>query len=95
MEKQAEQTMDIVREELPMLRFAGAGLSQAVVEGEVALPGGLREETHVLCTEAMAVLERSNAVYIVADFSKFDKTSFINICNRNISLIHLFNPPLW
>ncbi len=61
MEKQAEQTIDIVREELPMLRFAGAGLSQAVVEGEVALPGGLREETHVLCSEAMAVLDRSNA----------------------------------
>ena len=61
MEKQAEQTIDAVREELPMQRFVGEGLSQAVVEGEVALPGGLREETRVLASEAMAVLERSSA----------------------------------
>ena len=52
---------EILTEELPLQRFAGAGLSQAVVEGEVALPGGLREETHVLSTEAMAVLDRSLA----------------------------------
>ena len=61
MEKQMEQAIDIVREELPMQRFAGEGLSQAVVEGEVALPGGLREETRVLSSEAMAVLDRSSA----------------------------------
>ena len=52
---------EILTEELPLQRFVGAGLSQAVVEGEVALPGGLREETHVLSTEAMAVLDRSLA----------------------------------
>ena len=52
---------EILKEELPLQRFAGAGLSQAVVEGEVALPGGLREETHVLSAEAMAVLDRSAA----------------------------------
>ena len=39
----------------------GESLSQAVVEGEVALPGGLREETTVLSAEAMAVLDRSAA----------------------------------
>ena len=61
MEKQMEQSVDILREELPMQRFVGMGLSQAVVEGEVALPGGLREETRVLVNEAMAVLERANA----------------------------------
>ncbi len=61
MEKQVEQAIELVREELPMQRFAGAGLSQAVVEGEVALPGGLREETRVLSSEAMAVLDRSSA----------------------------------
>jgi len=60
MEKQVEQSIDILREELPLQRFVGEGLSQAVVEGEVALPGGLREETRVLMSEAMAVLERSN-----------------------------------
>ena len=60
MEKQAEQSMEIVREELPMQRFVGEGISQATVEGEVALPGGLREETRVLCAEAMAALERAS-----------------------------------
>lgn len=59
MEKQVEQSIDILREELPLQRFVGEGLSQAVVEGEVALPGGLREETRVLSSEAMAVLDRS------------------------------------
>lgn len=55
MEKQAEQALEVLREELPLMRFAGEGVSQAVVEGDVALPGGLREETHVLSGEAMAV----------------------------------------
>lgn len=59
MEKQMEQSIDVLREELPLQRFVGEGLSQAVVEGEVALPGGLREETRVLASEAMAVLDRS------------------------------------
>ena len=54
-------TLEIIREELPIERFVGEGLSQAVVEGEVALPGGLREETAVLSSEAMAVLNRSTA----------------------------------
>ncbi len=53
--------LEILREELPCEQFVGAGVSQAVVEGEVALPGGLREETHVLSCEAMAALERSQA----------------------------------
>ena len=54
------QTPEILREELPMQRFEGQKTSQAVVEGEVALPGGLREETRVLCSEAMAVLEQTD-----------------------------------
>lgn len=64
MEKQLEptgRTPDILKEELALQRFVGAGLSQAVVEGEVALPGGLREETRVLSSEALAVLEHSSA----------------------------------
>lgn len=52
-------TPEILREELPLRRFAGEKLGQAVVEGEVALPGGLREETIVLSAEAMAVLEQA------------------------------------
>ncbi len=50
---------EVLTEELPMQRFVGESLSQAVVEGEIALPGGLREETTVLCAEAMAVLDQS------------------------------------
>lgn len=61
MEQPGAKTPEILREDLPMQRFVGDGVSQAVVEGEVALPGGLREETHVLSAEAMAVLDRSMA----------------------------------
>ena len=57
--KTSANAPEILREDLPLQRFVGEGLSQAVVEGEVALPGGLREETHVLSAEAMAVLDRS------------------------------------
>jgi len=59
MEKQVEQSIDILREELPLQRFVGECISQAVVEGDVALPGGLREETRVLTGEAMAVPDRT------------------------------------
>ena len=51
---------EVLREELPLQRFVGESLGQAVVEGEIALPGGLREETNVLCADAMAVAERSD-----------------------------------
>lgn len=57
----AAKALEVLREELPLQRFVGESLSQAVVEGEVALPGGLREETTVLSAEAMAVLDRSSA----------------------------------
>lgn len=53
--------MRVLREDLPMERFVGSGGSQAVVEGEVALPGGLREETRVLSAEAMCVAEKADA----------------------------------
>ena len=58
--KETREAPEILREELPLQRFVGEQLSQAVVEGEVALPGGLREETNVLSAEAMAVLDRSD-----------------------------------
>lgn len=61
MDQPGAKTPEILREDLPLQRFVGEGISQAVVEGEVALPGGLREETHVLSAEAMAVLDRSLA----------------------------------
>ncbi len=52
----------VIRENLPMERFVGATATQAVVEGEVALPGGLREETRVLACEAMALVDRCEAM---------------------------------
>ncbi len=55
-------TMRVLREDLPMERFVGTANSQAVVEGEVALPGGLREETRVLSAEAMSVPEKAEAL---------------------------------
>ena len=55
------KTPEILKEELALQRFVGEALGQAVVEGEIALPGGLREETTVLSAEAMAVLEHSAA----------------------------------
>lgn len=54
-----KQEKTILREELNLQRFVGEVPGQAVVEGEVALPGGLREETNVLTAEAMAVLDKS------------------------------------
>ena len=52
---------ETMREMLPMQRFVAQATSQAVVEGDVALPGGLREETNVLSAEAMAVLTGAEA----------------------------------
>ncbi|MBQ7868620.1 MAG: DUF3794 domain-containing protein [Clostridia bacterium] len=58
--KDSHTAPQVLREELPVQRFVCDTLGQAVVEGEVALPGGLREETRVLCTQALAVLEHAN-----------------------------------
>ncbi len=52
-----EKTMQLLTEDIPMERFVGAATTQAVVEGEVALPGGLREETRILGCDAMAVVD--------------------------------------
>ena len=49
---------EILWEEIAMCRYLGDSLRQAVVEGEVALPGGLREETIILSAQAMAVVEK-------------------------------------
>jgi len=49
---------EILWEEIAMCQYLGDSLRQAVVEGEVALPGGLREETVILSAQAMAVVEK-------------------------------------
>ena len=43
------------KETVTMEQVTAHGASQAVVEGEITLPGGLREETHVLHAGGMAV----------------------------------------
>ncbi len=50
---------EILWEEIAMCRYLGDSLRQTVVEGEVALPGGLREETIILSAQAMAVVEQT------------------------------------
>ena len=52
-----ENTMQLLTEDIPMERFVGAATTQAMVEGEIALPGGLREETRILGCDAMAVVD--------------------------------------
>ena len=92
MEKQgagATKALEVLREELPLQRFVGESLSQAVVEGEVALPGGLREETTVLSAEAMAVLDRSTAE---ADRVTADGKVVFHVLYTPVSYTHLTLP---
>jgi len=52
----------ILRENVELERLVGNGKGQASVEGEVTLPGGLREEAHVLQTGAMMVITGAEAL---------------------------------
>lgn len=54
--------LQLQRESIQMEQPVGACRAQAVVEGDVTLPGGLREETHVLSADAMAVVESAEAL---------------------------------
>ena len=47
----------LMKENIQMEQPVGAAQSQAVVEGEITLPGGLREEAHVLAAQGMALIE--------------------------------------
>ena len=62
MEQKQQDRMDkgpeILWEEIAMCQYLGDSIRQAVVEGEVALPGGLREETAILSSQAMAVVDK-------------------------------------
>ena len=49
--------MRLVKENIALEQPAGRGSSHAAVEGEITLPGGLREEARVLHAGAMAVVE--------------------------------------
>ena len=49
------------KETVTMEQVTAHGVSQAVVEGEITLPGGLREETHVLHAGGMAVVDSAES----------------------------------
>ncbi|MGN1021807.1 MAG: DUF3794 domain-containing protein, partial [Aristaeellaceae bacterium] len=54
--------MRLLKESVQMERLAAQGESQAVVEGEMTLPGGLREEARVLHAGGMAVTDAAEAM---------------------------------
>ncbi len=54
--------MRILRDNVNMEQLVGSNQAQAVVEGEITLPGGLREEARVLHVGGMAVLQSSEAM---------------------------------
>lgn len=50
------------RDKLLLEQLLGTGADRAGVAGDVMLPGGLREEAHVLAAHATAVVERAEAL---------------------------------
>ena len=50
--------MRLVKENIHLEQPTAHNQSQAVVEGEITLPGGLREEARVLHAGGMAVIDR-------------------------------------
>lgn len=54
--------MRILRENVALERLVGNGRGQVAVEGEIPLPGGLREEAHVLQADAMMVITGAEAL---------------------------------
>ncbi len=61
--------MHVKTESLQMEQPLGSCTARAVVEGEVALPGGLREENRLLYADAMAVAESAEAMQDRASIS--------------------------
>ena len=54
--------MRCLKENVQMDWRVGSGQSQAIVEGEITLPGGLREEARVLYAGSMAVINAAEAM---------------------------------
>ena len=54
--------MRLVKENIQLEQPVGSGQSQAVVEGEITLPGGLREEARVLSAGGMVVIDNVEAM---------------------------------
>lgn len=49
--------LQIMRENIAVERLVGEAIEQTVVDGEVALPGGIRDEAHILHTGARLALD--------------------------------------
>lgn len=47
----------------------------------LSMAHGISDSNESMSEIRQKLLSRSNYIYVVADYSKFDKTSFINICN--------------
>ena len=70
--------------------FVGRGASRSLNDYYVdktfmscrslSMEHGITDSNEDLAVVRQKLLERSNSVYVIADFSKFDKTSFISIC---------------
>lgn len=54
--------MRLIKENIQLEQPVGQGRGQTVVEGEITLPGGLREEARVLHAGGMAVVDRVEAM---------------------------------
>lgn len=64
----------LLKENIQMERLAASGRGQTVVEGEITLPGGLREEARVLHAGGMAVIDTVESLQDKASVS--GKVSF-------------------
>jgi len=68
--------MQVLRENVAIERLAGEAAEQTVVDGEVALPGGIRDEAHILHTDARLTLEDA---HVSADRVTLDGTVVFQI----------------
>lgn len=54
--------VQLIREGIRLEQPIGSGRAAAIVDGDVTLPGGLREEARVLAAEAIALAEKAEAM---------------------------------
>lgn len=47
----------------------------------LSMEHGITDASESVCSVRSKLLSRSNQTYIIADYSKFDRTSFLHICN--------------
>lgn len=49
----------------------------------LSMEHGITDSNELLAEIRQSILQRANKTYLIADYSKFDKTSFIKICDFN------------